>query len=155
MVAFRPALLKRSSISWSRLSRFRHCRALNLSTDQNQSRKADGSEDDDFYRYTSGRWLWNEQTRLQERYKKFNIAGLKSLAAKARGAQSCTGMVKLAEGGFNKVFRLSMDNGAVVIARISTPVVGPISKVLASEVATMDFVSTGIDKHIRTQVTQD
>ncbi|KAI7154284.1 Uracil-regulated protein [Hortaea werneckii] len=107
--------------------------------------KVNGSEDDDFYRYTSGRWLWNEESRLQERYKKFNIPGLKSLAAKACGAHSCIGMVKLAEGGFNKNLRLTMDNGAVVIARIPTPVVGSISKVLASEVATMDFVGNVLD----------
>ncbi|KAI7236741.1 hypothetical protein KC330_g3579 [Hortaea werneckii] len=143
MATSRTALLKRSSASWSRLSKLRHCRALNFSTDQNQSRKANGSENDDFYRYTSGRWLWNEESRLQERYKQFNIPGLKSLAAKACGAQSCIGIVKLAEGGFNKVFRLTSDNGAVVIARIPTPVVGPISKALASEVATMDFEAKG------------
>ncbi|RMX77729.1 hypothetical protein D0869_09650 [Hortaea werneckii] len=145
MATSRTVLLKRSSASWSRLSRFRHCRALNFSTDQNQSRKANGSENDDFYRYTSDRWLCNEESRLQERYKQFNIPGLKSLAAKACGAQSCIGIVKLAEGGFNKVFRLSMDNGGVVIARVPTPVVGPISKVLASEVATMDFVGNVLD----------
>ncbi|KAI7087692.1 hypothetical protein KC356_g3914 [Hortaea werneckii] len=54
-------------------------------------------------------------------------------------------MVKHAEGGFNKVFRLSMDNGAVLIARIPTPIVGPISRVLASEVATIDFVRNVLD----------
>lgn len=78
---------------------------------------------------------------MQERYKKFNVPGLKSLAAKASGAQSCISMLKLAEGGFNKVFRLDMDNGEVVMARIPNPIVGPISRVLTSEVATMDFVS--------------
>ena len=105
----------------------------------------DSIDNENFYRYTSGRWLWAEETRLQERYKKFTVLGLKSLAAQACGAQSCVSMVKLAEGGFNKVFRLSMDNGAVVIARIPTPIVGPASRVLASEVATMDFVSIGVN----------
>ncbi|KAI6894115.1 hypothetical protein KC318_g12156 [Hortaea werneckii] len=146
MAAFRTALLKNSCASWSRLSRLRHFRALNFSTSQNRSQQTNGSENDDFYRYTSGRWLWNEGTRLQERYKQFNIPGLKSLAAKACGAQSCISIVKLAEGGFNKVFRLTMDNGAVVMARIPTPIVGPISRVLASEIATMDFVSTGPER---------
>ncbi|GAB1733205.1 hypothetical protein NU195Hw_g8465t1 [Hortaea werneckii] len=105
----------------------------------------DSIDNENFYRYTSGRWLWAEETRLQERYKKFTVLGLKSLAAQACGAQSCVSMVKLAEGGFNKVFRLSMDNGAVVIARIPTPIVGPASRVLASEVATMDFVRNVLD----------
>lgn len=98
------------------------------------------SDFDDFYRHTSGRWLWAEDTRLQERYKRFNVPGLKQLAASASGARSCVDIIKLAEGGFNKVFRLSMDNGAVVIARIPNPNVGPACKVIASEVATMDFV---------------
>jgi hypothetical protein len=99
------------------------------------------SEFEDFYRYTSGRWLWAEEARLKERYKKFNVSGLKRLAASASGAHSCVSITKLAEGGFNKVFRLSMDNGAVVIARIPNPNVGQACRVIASEVATMDFVS--------------
>jgi hypothetical protein len=117
------------------------------------------SDHEEFYRYTSGRWLWDEKPRLQERYKKFNVAGLKRLAVQAAaaagrrgdgdggggaggGAQSCVSFTKLAEGGFNKVFRVVMDNGAVVIARIPHPLIGPAaSKVIASEVATMAFVS--------------
>lgn len=142
---FITVLLKRCSASWSRLSKFRRFKALNFSTTQDKSQKANGSENYDFYRYTSGRWLWNEGSRLQERFKPFNIQGLKSLAAKACGAQSCVSIFKLAEGGFNRVFRLIMENGAVVVARIPTPIVGPISKVLASEVATMDFVSMDLN----------
>lgn len=98
------------------------------------------TDNEDYYRFTSGRWLWAEEARLQERYKKFNVPGLKRLAAEAVGARSCVSIFKLAEGGFNKIFRLSMDNGSVVIARIPNPNVGPASKVMASEVATMDFV---------------
>ncbi|EME87090.1 uncharacterized protein MYCFIDRAFT_152052 [Pseudocercospora fijiensis CIRAD86] len=99
---------------------------------------------EDFYRYTSGRWLWAEEPRLRERYKRFNVPGLKSIAAKTSGAQSCLTITKHAEGGFNKIFRLVMDNGCVVMARIPNPNVGPISKVMASEVATMDFVQNVI-----------
>lgn len=100
---------------------------------------------EEFYRFTSGRWLWDEKARLQERYKKFSVPGLKHLAVKASGAQSCLSITKLAEGGFNKVFRLSMDNGSVVIARIPNPNIGSAaSKVIASEVATMDFVQNVI-----------
>ncbi|CAK3983495.1 phosphotransferase enzyme family [Lecanosticta acicola] len=109
----------------------------------NYHRSGDNRSDSDheyFYCYTSGRWLWAEEARLQGRYKKFSVTGLKRLAAAAIGAQSCVSMTKLAEGGFNKVFRLSMDNGAVVIARIPNPNVGPARRVIASEVATMDFV---------------
>lgn len=72
---------------------------------------------------------------------KFNVAELKRIAAESIGAKSCVSMIKLAEGGYNKVFKLVMDNGGVAIARIPLPYAGPASKTTASEVATMDFVS--------------
>lgn len=52
----------------------------------------------------------------------------------------CVSISKLAEGGFNRVFRLIMDDGSVAIARIPNPNAGPPFKTTASEVATMDFV---------------
>jgi len=66
---------------------------------------------EDFFRYTSGRWLWEEEKELQERYRKFNVNELKRIAAESIGAKSCVSMIKLNEGGYNKVFRLVMDNG--------------------------------------------
>lgn len=122
--------------------RFRLLRYISSSSMCNAPpRKMADSGFEDFYRCTSGRWLWAEEARLRERYKKFNVPGLEQIAAEASGAQTCVSITKLAEGGFNKVFQLSMDNGSVVIARIPNPNVGPASKVIASEVATMDFVS--------------
>jgi hypothetical protein len=50
-------------------------------------------------------------------------------------------MSKLPEGGYNKLFRLVMDDDKVVIARILNPNAGPAFKTTASEVATMNFVS--------------
>jgi hypothetical protein len=101
------------------------------------------SSDDDyghFYRYDSGRWLWDEETRLQERYKRFNVSELKRIAAKSVGAHTCVSISKPAEGGSNKIFRLVMNDGSTVIARIPNPNAGPAFKTTASEVATMDFV---------------
>ena len=95
---------------------------------------------EDFYRFTSGRWLWDEQKQLQQRYKKFNVHELIHVATRSVGAQKCVSITKLAEGGFNKVFRLVMDDKKVVIARIPNPNAGPSFKTTASEVATMDFV---------------
>lgn len=95
---------------------------------------------EDFFRYTGGRWLWDEESQLRERYREFNVRELQRAAAKSVGAQACVSISKLAEGGFNKVFRLVMDNGSVVIARIPNPNAGPPFKTTASEVATMDFV---------------
>lgn len=95
-----------------------------------------------FFRYTSGRWLWNEEKELRERYMKFNVEELKRIAAESIGAKSCVSMIKLGEGGYNKVFKLVMDNGSVAIARIPCHNAGPAFKTTASEVATMEFART-------------
>ena len=83
---------------------------------------------------------WDEQSQLRERFLIFNVPELQRIAAESVGAQSCVSIVKLAEGGYNKVFRLVMNNGYVAIARIPNPNAGPAHKTTASEVATMDFV---------------
>ena len=93
-----------------------------------------------FFRYTSGCWLWDEESQLRQRSLVFNVQELQRIAAESVGAQSCESIVKLAEGGYNKVFRLVMNNGSVVIARLPNPNAGPAHKTTASEVATMDFV---------------
>lgn len=62
------------------------------------------------------------------------------MAAKAVNRVQCTRIVKMAEGGFNKVFLLTMDDGHEVIARIPTPIAGPRHFTTASEVATMNFL---------------
>lgn len=93
-----------------------------------------------FFRYTSGRWLWDEESQLRQRMLTFNVQELQRIAAEGIGAKSCVSITKLAEGGYNKVFRLVMDNGSVAIARIQNPNAGPAQKMTASEVATMDFV---------------
>lgn len=104
---------------------------------------------EDFFRYSSGRWLWDEEAQLRKRYKRFNVHELKRIAASSIGAQACMSMTKLAEGGFNKVFRLVMDDNSIVIARIPNPNAGPPFKTTASEVATMDFV-----RHLSDSITE-
>lgn len=98
-------------------------------------------EHEHLFRYTSGRWLWDEEQHLHGRYKAFNVTELQNLAAKAIGADRCVSITKLAEGGFNKVFRLLMHGGKSVLARIPNPNAGPSFYTTASEVATMEFVS--------------
>ncbi|EEP78957.1 predicted protein [Uncinocarpus reesii 1704] len=51
----------------------------------------------------------------------------------------------MAEGGFNKVFLLTMDDGSEVVARLPTPIAGPQHLTTASEVATMDFLRSVLD----------
>ncbi|TFK50484.1 phosphotransferase family protein [Heliocybe sulcata] len=97
------------------------------------------NDDEQFYRYTSGRWIHDEPKQLALRYCRFNVDGLKHAAASACNAKGVTRMVKLAEGSYNKVFLLCLDNSKEVIARIKTPHAGPPHLVTASEVATMHF----------------
>src|ERR1700752_5193299 len=58
------------------------------------------SEHEDFFRYSGGRWLWDEATQLRSRYKRFNVPELKRISAQSVGANACVSMTKLAEGGF-------------------------------------------------------
>lgn len=99
------------------------------------------SKPHDYFHYTSGRWLWGEEEQLRERYRAFNVAELQKVAVDVAGSQKCLSMRKIGEGNFNKVFRLQMDDGTVLMARIPHPNSGPPKYTTASEVATMDFVS--------------
>ncbi|KAL2869488.1 phosphotransferase enzyme family protein [Aspergillus lucknowensis] len=91
-------------------------------------------------RFTSGRWLWNQRQQLACRYVKFDLSTLLNLAASAIGSRSCTLMLKISEGQYNKVFQLTMDDGREVIAKLPNPNAGRPHFTTASEVATMDFL---------------
>ena len=93
-----------------------------------------------FYRYTSGRWLWDEPAQLSPRYVQFNVAELAQIAARSIGASSCVEIKKVPEGNFNKTFLLTMNDGNEVIAKVPNPNAGRPHFATASEVATMDFV---------------
>ncbi|KAH6912783.1 hypothetical protein BKA70DRAFT_1370267 [Coprinopsis sp. MPI-PUGE-AT-0042] len=95
---------------------------------------------EDFFRYTSGRWLHDEQRQQALRYQRFNIDALKKAAVSSARAGDVTSIRKIAEGRCNKVFHVQLSEGGQVIARIPTPLAGPPHLVTASEVATMDFL---------------
>ncbi|OQE40809.1 hypothetical protein PENCOP_c005G08983 [Penicillium coprophilum] len=97
---------------------------------------------EEFVRNTSRRWIFNETDRLNERYVKFQPTELQKIAGKAVQQDYCPDIMKLAEGGFNKVFLLRAKNGREVIARIPPPIAGPPHYTTASEVGTMDFLRT-------------
>jgi hypothetical protein len=81
-------------------------------------------EHESFFRYSSGRWIWDEEQQLRSRYKAFNVDELRKVAARSIGSDSCISMVKLTEGGYNKVFRLLMNDGKAAIMRIPNPNAG-------------------------------
>ncbi|KAI9681176.1 MAG: hypothetical protein M1817_002458 [Caeruleum heppii] len=100
----------------------------------------DWNNNEHFYRYTSGRWLYGEEEQLSRRYVKFNMKELARIASQAVGSSPCMDIVKLPEGNFNKTFLMTMDDGKQVVARVPNPNAGQAHYTTASEVATMDFV---------------
>ncbi|RDW83787.1 aminoglycoside phosphotransferase family protein [Aspergillus mulundensis] len=100
---------------------------------------------DALQRFTSGRWLWREQEQFACRYVQFELQPLLDIAASAVGAQYCARVLKLAEGQYNKVFVLTMDNGREIIAKLPNPNAGRPHFTTSSEVATMDFLRNVLD----------
>ncbi|KLO07313.1 hypothetical protein SCHPADRAFT_984297 [Schizopora paradoxa] len=97
-------------------------------------------DDHEFFRYTSGRWLRNEEHERSIRYMRFDVNELCKIASNSCGAEKCVGMKKVDESGYNRVFLLHFDNGREAVARIPFPNLGPPHLLTASEVATLDFV---------------
>ncbi|OJD23726.1 hypothetical protein ACJ73_04926 [Blastomyces percursus] len=98
-------------------------------------------DNSDYYRYTAGRWLFNESQQLEARYVRFNVDALAAIAARCLGHDpaSCVNIEKMPEGNFNKSLLLTMANGSQVIARVPNPNSSIPHFTTASEVATMDF----------------
>ena len=85
---------------------------------------------------------YNDTLRHAERYVHFDVLELKRRAAESvqRKAEDVMTLQKLAEGGFNRTFLITMRDGFQVVARIPYPVTIPKQLVIASEVATIDFL---------------
>ncbi|RAK98730.1 uncharacterized protein BO80DRAFT_495297 [Aspergillus ibericus CBS 121593] len=99
-------------------------------------------ESPDLFEYTSGRWIYNDALRHRERKRVFNVSALKRLAAQSvrKKEEDVVGFEKLAEGGFNRSFLVTMRDSSRFVARIPYPITEPSSLVIVSEVATMDFL---------------
>ncbi|KAJ5941369.1 phosphotransferase enzyme family protein [Penicillium verrucosum] len=97
--------------------------------------------EEDLYRYTKHRWLFNEGSHLSQRYLKFNLQQLIRVAIDScDGAHYCTRVTKCAEGLYNKAFILEMNNGSEVFAKLPNPNAGPAHFTVASEVATRELL---------------
>ncbi|KAI9708771.1 MAG: hypothetical protein M1820_003726 [Bogoriella megaspora] len=116
----------------------------NVSNEASLVPTSDVDEIDECFRYTSGRWLYNEALRLNERNLLFNIPGLLQLAAKAVNGttKDVAAFGKLAEGGFNRTFLITMKDGLEIVARLPYPVAFPSQLTVASEVATLGLVKS-------------
>jgi aminoglycoside phosphotransferase (APT) family kinase protein len=85
---------------------------------------------------------YNESHRLVERYLPFNVQALRRAVAQAvdRHEDDICSLRKLAEGGFNRTFEITMKDGLQVVSRLPYPCTLPKRYAVASEVATMDLV---------------
>lgn len=72
--------------------------------------------DENLFRYTSGRWLYNEEEQMAQRYIKFDVGALHRVIFDVCGSP-VIGMEKK-EGLFNKSFMCSLADGQMVTARI-------------------------------------
>jgi hypothetical protein len=82
---------------------------------------------------------FNNDLRHAERRRFFNVDELSRLAAESvnRSLDDIVGLEKLAEGGFNRTFLITMRCGFRMVARIPYPATVPKYFAVASEVATM------------------
>lgn len=101
----------------------------------------DWNQDQDFFRYTAGRFLFEEKNQMACRYVKFDMNELVHIAASSVASRSCVAICKLPEGQYNKAFLLTMDDGKRVVAKVPNPNAGRPHYTTASDVATMDYVS--------------
>ncbi|KAH6905619.1 hypothetical protein BKA70DRAFT_1291717 [Coprinopsis sp. MPI-PUGE-AT-0042] len=96
----------------------------------------------EIFNYTSGRWVYNEALRLQERGTVFDIDEFMQLAATSvdRRSRDITNFSKLAEGRLNRVFLITFKDNFQMIARVPYPLTVPKYYAVASEVATMEYL---------------
>lgn len=90
---------------------------------------------------------YNEPLRLSERHLTFNIENLKKIAAGSinRSSTDIKTFRKIAEGGFNRVFEVTMRDNTQILARLPYPSTVPKRLAVASEVATLNLLrSNGI-----------
>lgn len=85
---------------------------------------------------------YNEQRRLRERERTFDITALQRLAtvAVSRSFEDILSISKLGEGASNRAFVIDFRDGFKLVARIICPVTQPSGLVVASEAATLSFL---------------
>ncbi|PYH96881.1 hypothetical protein BO71DRAFT_374436 [Aspergillus ellipticus CBS 707.79] len=84
----------------------------------------------ELFSYTPGRFLYNETSRLRERYIKFDPEAL--LYTKY--------IYKITEGGFNRVFLITIQDGFQAIVKTLYNIAGLRHYTTASEAATLQFL---------------
>lgn len=98
--------------------------------------------ENEIFNYTTGRFLANDAHHLRKRRRVFDIPGLFKTIAKAMSCETeqIVDFRKLGEGGFNRIFLITLDTEFQLVARIPYPLLVSKAYAVASEVATMDFL---------------
>ena len=89
---------------------------------------------------------FNDALRHAERRRVFNIGELCRLAAESVhcSPDDIVDLAKLAEGGFNRTFLITMHDGFQMVARIPYPATVPKYYTVASELATMVLLCSSV-----------
>jgi hypothetical protein len=101
----------------------------------------DWNQNDEFFRFTKGRFVVDEEKEMALRHNLFDMNALARIAAEAAGSPRCVKVEKTTEGMYNKIFLMTMEDGSQVFAKVPDRNVRPGRFITASEVATMEFVS--------------
>lgn len=85
---------------------------------------------------------YNEALRVRERHRVFNVSVLRKTAAASfqKPKTEVRALRKLSEGGFNRIFEITMNDGVQVVARLPYPSTQPKGIAIAREVATIELV---------------
>ncbi|KAG5961171.1 hypothetical protein E4U57_007828 [Claviceps arundinis] len=95
----------------------------------------------ELFSFTSGRFVENEEHELAQRYRVFDFNEHARRAARVVQADRCLSIEKFPDGLYNRILLLTMDNGKEVVAKIPNLNFPRPHLTIASEVATMKFVS--------------
>ncbi|WEW61144.1 hypothetical protein PRK78_006634 [Emydomyces testavorans] len=109
------------------------------------SSQTDWNSNDEFFKFTRGRFIVDEAENLRKREVRFDLNKLARVAANSVGATQCVSIKKYPDGMFSKAFLMSMDDGQEVVAKVPNPNAGIPHFTTASEVATMDFARNIVD----------
>lgn len=89
--------------------------------------------------YTSGRWLRGDDTQRDARHITFDFEALCRRVIELCPGAASVSRCKKKEGGFNRVFVFTTDNGRRLVARLPFPIAGPPKITTQSEVATIRY----------------
>ncbi|CAG7982710.1 unnamed protein product [Penicillium nalgiovense] len=101
--------------------------------------RSDWNSNDEFFKFTHGRFVVEEAENLRRHEIKFDLNKLAQVAADSVGAAQCISIKKYPDDMFNKSFLVTMVDGQEIVAKVPNPNAGVPHFTTASEVATMDF----------------